>query len=134
MGFRECRLAKERKEKIMKIIKITAGIPAKIKVLDCSDVINYQVLQELMGSYIEIVRPKGLESPFVMVIDEEERLKKKPINVIGSYFYGFQEHGEPIVGDVLLVKEIDTADGRDICGLSVDETFKLFYIVDNLAE
>jgi hypothetical protein len=38
-------------------------------------------------------------------------------NPIGSYLYGYHEHGNPIVGDILIGKNIMTDEGPDAGGL-----------------
>ncbi|MEG1391221.1 MAG: DUF3846 domain-containing protein, partial [Angelakisella sp.] len=65
------------------------------------------------------VHPVGLIHPFVMVIDEEGRLKDKPINRIASYLYS---QAEPIVGDIIVMAEGPNEYGEnDIIGLTEDQ-------------
>lgn len=59
-----------------------------------------------------------------MLIDEEGGLKLNSPNLIGSYLYKTDVHGQPIMGDVLFVGEEWGSDGIDFCGIE-DETFKL---------
>lgn len=59
-----------------------------------------------------------------MLIDEEGRLKENVPNLIGSYLYKTDEHGNPIMGNILFVGEEWTGDGIDFCGIE-EETFKL---------
>lgn len=59
-----------------------------------------------------------------MLIDEEGRLKRNVPNLIGSYLYKTDEHGEPIMGNILFVGEEWTGDGIDFCGIE-EKTFKL---------
>jgi len=40
----------------------------------------------------------------IMIVDEEGRLKNRPMNAIGSLLYGTLQHGQPIVGDIILVE------------------------------
>ena len=55
--------------------------------------------------YVETVRPRYLQEPYILMIDEEGRLKDRPaVNFIASYLYGAHEHHEPIVGNVLAKK------------------------------
>jgi hypothetical protein len=113
----------------MKFVKITTeNVHAVIEVKPPL----YKGLQETVGGYIEVVRPKGLKHPFCMIVDEEGLLKKKPLNTVGSYLYGSHEHGHPIVGDVVIAKEIETHQGLNLGGLSevecggiIDEISKL---------
>ena len=92
----------------------------------------YKSMQNAVGGYIEIVRPKGLPHPYCMIVDEEGRLKNKLINEIGSVLYQTHMHSEPIVGDVAIVKEVDTEDGPDLCGLSESEVNYVLQIIERL--
>lgn len=56
-----------------------------------------------------------------MLIDEEGLLKPNHANMIGSYLYKFDEHKNPIAGNILFVGEEWTRDGIDFCGIE-DET------------
>lgn len=92
----------------------------------------YKCLQNAIGGYIEIVRPKGLNNSFCMIVDEEGLIKQKPINEIGSVLYETQKHGQPIVGDVVIVKEIDTDEGRELNGLSESEINEVLTIINRI--
>lgn len=53
-----------------------------------------------------------------MLIDEEGRLKEGMIpNLIGSYLYETEKHGNPIMGNILFVGEEWSGDGIDFCGI-----------------
>lgn len=70
-------------------------------------------------------RPSGTPGICVsMLIDEEGRLKPNRINLIGSYLYETDKHGQPIVGNILLIGEVMGNDGIEFCGIS-DENFSL---------
>ena len=82
--------------------------------------------REIGCDMIEMVRPKGLDRPFLLVIDEEGLLKDEPVvNFIGSYLYRTQEHGNPIVGEVLIMQDIDTNSGPDIGFLTEDQAWAI---------
>lgn len=53
----------------------------------------------------------------VMVVDEEGIIAGKQVNIIGSVFYGTPIHGNPIVGDILIMREEMTFDGPALAGL-----------------
>lgn len=53
-------------------------------------------LQTFVGGYIEIL---GLDDDFVFVVDEEGKLKEKPVNIGATWLTGGMLG--PIVGDVL---------------------------------
>lgn len=65
----------------------------------------YRSLGEVVGGHIEIVHPAGLPDPFVMVVNEEGLLHGLQINAIGCILYGTLEHGQPIVGNIVIMKE-----------------------------
>lgn len=85
--------------------------------------------------YIERVRPERLYSVFhccdtpdpktpgrsvCMLVDEEFLLKEKPpeFNLVASWLYGCDVHGQPILGNVLFVGEcIASNGGIDFSGL-----------------
>lgn len=93
-------------------------------------------LRELVGGWIEIVRPMGFTTlneqtgrRHILIVDEEGRLKGKPFNRRASMIYGWQRHGEPIVGDAVVATEAllwapeDRIYEPDVYGLPAD--FKL---------
>lgn len=78
--------------------------------------------QQIGCEYFENVYPRGLEKPFMMIVDEQGLLKEKPvINFYASWLYETHKHGSPIVGDVLIMKQIMNEDGLDIGGLEKSE-------------
>lgn len=78
--------------------------------------------KQIGASYIESVHPRGLKEPYMFLCDEEGLFKDQPvINFLGSWLYETHKHGEPIVGDIMIVKEIGTPDGRDFDGLEEGE-------------
>ncbi len=52
-----------------------------------------------------------------MLIDEEGGLKENVPNLIGSYLYRTEQHGCPIMGNILFVGEEWGGDGIDFCGI-----------------
>ncbi len=60
--------------------------------------------------WIEIVDAEDLtEKGYLMLIDEEGKLRDGdlPINCIASDLYGADRHGDPIVGNAMIVKDGD---------------------------
>ena len=60
--------------------------------------------------WIELVEPNSLaEKGYVMMIDEEGNLRNHPasINCIASEMYGSDRHGDPIVGNAVIVRAAD---------------------------
>lgn len=86
----------------MQLLKLKTN--GEIKTLECPEDPDTSWLAEQIGcEWIEIVRPRGFD--FIMIVDEEGLLNEKPFNYYGSYIYGTQIHGQPIVGDVLIANE-----------------------------
>lgn len=85
----------------------------------------YKTIGEAVDGWIEIVRPGGLKSPYVMVVNEEGLIKELPINIAGSLLYGTPSHGSPIVGNIVIMKEGWTDEGKDLLGLSDEEVVTL---------
>ena len=78
----------------------------------------YKTVGEAIGGLMEIVKPKGLPEPLVMIANEEGRLQNLPFNPIASYWYGTQRHGQPIVGTVVILREDFNAEHEpDLFGL-----------------
>ena len=82
----------------------------------------YESIGKAVGGWIEVVHPKGLPDPFCMVVNEEGLLQNLPRNLFGSFLYGTIYHGNPIVGDIVLLKEGYTDAGeRDLIGLDEED-------------
>ena len=81
----------------------------------------YRSVGEVVDGWIEVVHPKGLEHPLCFICNEEGLQKNLPLNPIGSVWYRTAEHGHPIVGNIVVMKEGITEDGPDIVGLTDDE-------------
>lgn len=81
----------------------------------------YKSAGEIIGGGIEIVRPRGLKRPYVMIVNEEFLLLKLPRNEIGCYLYQTYDHGHPICGNFLIMKEED----NDLVGLADTEALQI---------
>lgn len=78
----------------------------------------HKSIGEAVGGWIEIVRPVRLKRPYCMIVNDEGVLLNLPRNIFGSFLYGTNYHGNPILGDIVLLKEGINSDGdRDILGL-----------------
>jgi len=58
-------------------------------------------LHTAVGGYIEVVRIGVRDT--LMVVNEEGRLIGLKLNPLASLLYGFERHGEPIVGPAVLI-------------------------------
>ena len=99
----------------MKTLKITTD--NRIRMIDIN-MDDCEAIQKELGGYFETVHTKLMyeyfKAPVIMLVDEEGRCKCLPLNVVGSYFCGTQEHGNPIAGDVLLALVV----GEDFTGFT----------------
>lgn len=60
-----------------------------------------------------------------MLVDEEGRLRENKINRVGSFLYEADRHGNPIVGNVLFVRDEWTDDGTVFTDIPEDILVKL---------
>lgn len=67
-----------------------------------------------------------------MLIDEEGLLKDNEANLIGSYLYGVDQHGQWIVGNVLFVTDVYEGDGS-VTGIETETFEKLHEQLKNMA-
>lgn len=81
----------------------------------------HESIGKVVGGWIEIVHPKRLDTPYCMVVNEEGLLMDLPLNLYGSYLYCTELHGNPIVGDIVILKEGWIHGERDFDGLSDEE-------------
>lgn len=83
-------------------IKVTADNLVKEIEVDFSD---YRSLKRAIGGYSETVHTQKMydyfKEPVLLLVDEEGHLKNLPLNQLGSFFYGTEEHGWPIAGDII---------------------------------
>lgn len=66
-----------------------------------------QMAKSFIGcNCIEAVKAAGIKHPYRLLVDEEGILKEKPVlNFLASYLYGTHHHGQPIVGNAVIVAE-----------------------------
>ena len=91
----------------------------------------------------EVVRPRRLytklhadmmddKKSVVMLVDEEGLLKPNVYNLVGSYLYETEVHGNAIAGNILFVGEELREDGLHLCDLSDTTLEKLKTQLDNI--
>lgn len=90
----------------------------------------YRSAGEFVGGHIEIVRPRGLQRPYVMIVNEEFLLLGLPRNEIGCYLYQTHLHGNPICGNFLIMKE----DGEELIGLQDVETLRVMLAMQKVKD
>lgn len=77
----------------------------------------HKTVGKAVGGGIEHVKPIGLSSPYCMIVNDEGLLLGLPYNIVGSALYGTHNHGCPIVGNIVLMKDGYRNGERDIVGL-----------------
>lgn len=126
----------------MKLIKISTDLELSVHEFpDGTYEEQDRFLQELIGNDCRIYEhvmpdrlytelhmfdhPSKIPGQYVsMLIDEEGRLKENVPNLIGSYLYRSEQHGCPIMGNILFVGGKWGGEGIDFCGIE-DSVFEL---------
>lgn len=93
----------------------------------------YKSVGDVVEGWIEVVHPRGLEDPFCFICNEEGLLRDLPLNAIGSLWYGTLQHGCPIAGNIVVMKEGWTDDGYDLIGLEDDEIHRIKAMASDLS-
>ena len=94
----------------------------------------YKTVGSAVGGYIEHVKPARLRHPYCMIVNEEGRLLDLPLNYVGSYFYGTDQHGEPIVGNIVIMKDGYRGGEPDIVGLNDVDAEQIKDVIVDLIE
>lgn len=115
---------------LQKVVKVCTDGRVSIETVEST---GYRILQNLIGGSIEHVLPRRLPRPYCMLVDEEGLIKGLPLNFFGSYLYETDIHGQPIVGDILLAKDVEVNLGGDIVGLTDEDITVLQRTFPNLA-
>ena len=115
----------------MKGIVVTTDL--EIRIEEFSDPL-YKTVGSAVSGYIEHVKPARLRHPYCMIVNEEGRLLDLPLNYVGSYFYGTDQHGEPIVGNIVIMKDGYRGGEPDIVGLSDVEAEQIKDVIIDLIE
>lgn len=115
----------------MKGIVVTTDL--EIRIEEFSDPL-YKTVGSAVGGYIEHVKPARLRHPYCMIVNEEGRLLDLPLNYVGSYFYGTDQHGEPIVGNIVIMKDGYRGGDPDIVGLNDVEAEQIKDVIIDLIE
>ena len=115
----------------MKGVVVTTDL--EIRIEEFSDPL-YKSVGSAVGGYIEHVKPARLRHPYCMIVNEEGRLLDLPLNYVGSYFYGADQHGEPIVGNIVIMKDGYRGGEPDIVGLNDVEAEQIKDVIIDLIE
>lgn len=76
----------------------------KMQFKDFNEPLLLSIGTEICG-YSETVHPKYLPEGFCMVVNDEGLLRGLPLNRFASLLYGTPEHGQPIVGNAVILRE-----------------------------
>lgn len=104
----------------MKALKLfTNGLIMPVELDLANHEYKFEAMQAAIGcGMIDIVHAKHLPDPYCLVVDDEGLLCDQPVvNVVASYLYGTADHGQPLCGDVLIMKDEWTDDGLETIGL-----------------
>lgn len=94
----------------------------------------YITVGKTVGGDIELVRPKRLCRPYVMLVNEDGINMHLPFNPVGSYYYQTDLHGWPILGTAVFMKEGMTEKGPDLVGLTDEELQNLEEEIERLTK
>jgi hypothetical protein len=98
----------------MLALKITTN--SDVEKIDVQEPLH-KTIRDVLGGYLEVVHPKRLPEPYCMIVDEEGIIKELELNPVGCYLYETDIHRQPIVGDIILMREKMTVDGILLDGL-----------------
>lgn len=92
----------------------------------------YNQIRKAVDGHFENVYPRRLPPGYVMIVNEEGRLINLPENPIASYLYQTDIHGEPIVGNVIILK-LGIYDGEcDVVGMTDADVAKIKEILSKI--
>jgi hypothetical protein len=103
---------------------------------------------KLVDGWCEHVNPVNLPPHYCFICDEEGRMKEKPLNILGTLLYNPGCHleiepstdneekskvwirgaQEPIVGKIVIMKEVYGPEGIDLVGLNEVDILKILQI------
>lgn len=85
------------------------------------DAPHYDIIRKAVGGWYEHVHPMGLKRPYCMMVNEEGLMLGLPVNRLGSELYGVRRHGQPIVGNVIFLKDGYHDGEPDTVGMTEEE-------------
>lgn len=105
------------------------------RLIDCEtiDIVSCYGLHEI--SLGNIAADLVIDIAADLVIDDEGLFIETPtVNIPASLLYGVQQHGQPIVGNALVVKPIETPDGVEETGFDDEEIKSILKALDIMLE
>ena len=88
----------------------------------------YLSVKDQIGGYMEVVHPRGLPKPYVLLVDDEGRLKDLEINGLASAWYG-----DLICGPAVIMQIGMTDEGPDILGLDSSQVAEVTTFLRSLS-
>ena len=84
----------------------------EVKIVECDPQEEmFDIARGIIGcDWIELVEPEPLtKDGCLLLIDEEGKLREEefPINCVASDLYGSDQHGDPIIGNAMVVRAAD---------------------------
>lgn len=73
-------------------------------------------LKNAVGGSVETV-PSILKNPYVVLCDEDGYIHERPINATGCKLYGTDEHGHPVLGNIVIMCQGIVNGEPDLVGL-----------------
>ncbi len=111
----------------MKAIIITAeGVVSQIEVQTNGEPL-YELVRKTIGGFIEHIYFPGLPG-FIGTVDEEGKLKGKPVNLLASWLY--RNPLDFLVGDVIILKYGTYQGDSDIVGIPDEEANRLMNLIN----
>lgn len=111
----------------MKSIGVVITTDNQVKIKTFADPL-WETLGKAVGGYIECTFPdpaRMSNGRYYMIVNEDGLLKGLPVNLYGCYLYGTDQHGNPIVGNVVIMKPGFRDGVPDIVGLTDVEAFTI---------
>ena len=106
----------------------------EVKLMACDPAKEiFDIGRDAIGcEWIELVEPEPLaRNHMLLMIDEEAKLKEKCfINCIASHLYGSEQHGDPIVGNAVIVK----ITGENLALLSANEAKQVAFAMAQIRD
>ena len=78
-------------------------------------------LHSAVGGFVEVVTCRHLLCDYRLVVNDEFLIYDLPFNQAASYLYGFSQHGNPILGDAVIMRMGMICGEPDLTGLDVDD-------------
>ena len=114
-----------------------------VRILECDPQKElFETARGLIGcDWIELVEPDSIvENGYLMLIDEEGKLRdgQLSINCIASDLYGSDRHGDPIVGNAIIVhandEQLELLTDTEARMLAMEFNQKRYHAIEKISE